>query len=325
MDSIISVKNISKDFILGNSFRKKDSIRAVNDVSFSLYKGKGLAIVGESGSGKSTIARIISRIYNYSEGEIFFQGKPFNYFKNKKNLAQYRKSVQMIFQDPFGSLNPIHTIYHHIERPLKIHNKRKLKDTDIKDEVYNILNQVGLLPEKSIAKKYPHELSGGQRQRVNIARTIAVDAEVILADEPTSMLDVSIRAGVLNLIESLKIKNNMALLYITHDIATARYLAESISVMYVGHMVEWGDTDEVLQNPKHPYTRLLVSAIPDPKKSIHVKLESSKKGEILLWKKSSKGCPFFQRCPEAKAKCQEATPPLSKISDNHYIRCFLYE
>lgn len=240
-------------------------------------------------------------------------------------MMTYREGVQMVWQDPFGSLNPTHTIFHHIARPLLIHKKiTSGNKKELEERVYDLLEQVGLIPPKETAAKYPHQLSGGQRQRVNLARNIAVGAEVVLADEPTSMLDVSIRAGVLNLMEEMKFEKKMSLLYITHDIATARYIAEDLAVMYVGHMVEWGDTEEIIHDPQHPYTKLLVSAVPDPSKSIHHKLEGNK-GEIPLWTPESAGCPFAGRCTHASERCKEQLPSVTQLSDNHFVRCYLYE
>ncbi|WP_171391573.1 ABC transporter ATP-binding protein [Vibrio mediterranei] len=322
---LIEGKNVVKDFAINSNTLKQPMMRAINDVSFKMYKSRGLAVVGESGSGKSTTAKMIAKMYAPSGGEIKYRGRDIQEIKARSELMKYREGVQMVWQDPFGSLNPTHTIFHHIARPLLIHNKvSKSNKKELEERVYDLLDQVGLIPPKETAAKYPHQLSGGQRQRVNLARNIAVGAEVVLADEPTSMLDVSIRAGVLNLMEEMKFEKQMSLLYITHDIATARYIAEDISVMYVGHMVEWGDTDEVIANPQHPYTQLLVSAVPDPKKSIHEKLEGNK-GEIPLWTPASVGCPFAGRCKHATSKCAEALPPVTKLADNHFVRCYLYE
>ncbi|MGF1772020.1 ABC transporter ATP-binding protein [Vibrio wakamikoensis] len=322
---LIEGNNVVKDFPINSNALSQPMMRAINDVSFKMYKSRGLAVVGESGSGKSTTAKMIAKMYAPSGGEIKYRGRDIQEIKSNRDLMQYREGVQMVWQDPFGSLNPTHTIFHHIARPLLIHNKvSKGNKKELEERVYSLLEQVGLIPPKETAAKYPHQLSGGQRQRVNLARNIAVGAEVVLADEPTSMLDVSIRAGVLNLMEEMKFEKQMSLLYITHDIATARYIAEDISVMYVGHMVEWGDTDEVIANPQHPYTQLLVSAVPDPAKSIHEKLAGNK-GEIPLWTPESVGCPFSGRCTHATSKCREALPGVTKLSDNHFVRCYLYE
>jgi peptide/nickel transport system ATP-binding protein len=323
-EPIIEGKHLIKDFPISSNSLNKPMMRALNDVSFSLYKSRGLSVVGESGSGKSTTAKMIAKMYAPSKGEIIYKGRDIATINKKNDLMAYREGVQMVWQDPFGSLNPTHTIFHHIERPLKIHKKARSNPKELEEQVYELLNQVGLTPAKETAKKYPHQLSGGQRQRVNLARNIAVGAEVVLADEPTSMLDVSIRAGVLNLMEEMKFEKKMALLYITHDIATARYIAEDLAVMYVGHMVEWGDCEEIIHQPQHPYTRLLVSAVPDPAKSIHQALEGNK-GEIPLWTPDSRGCPFAGRCTHATQKCRDALPPVTKLADNHFVRCYLFE
>ncbi|PSW19035.1 ABC transporter ATP-binding protein [Photobacterium sanctipauli] len=322
---IIEGKNLVKDFPVSSNSLKKSMMRAINDVSFKMYKSRGLSVVGESGSGKSTTAKMIAKMYAPTSGHIEYFGRDIATIEKKHDLMTYRQGVQMVWQDPFGSLNPTHTIFHHIARPLLIHNKvSKGNKKELEEMVYSLLDQVGLIPPKETAAKYPHQLSGGQRQRVNLARNIAVGAEVVLADEPTSMLDVSIRAGVLNLMEEMKFEREMALLYITHDIATARYIAEDLAVMYVGHMVEWGDTEEIIHDPQHPYTQLLVSAVPDPSKSIHEKLKGNK-GEIPLWTPESLGCPFAGRCTHATDKCREQLPGITQLSDNHFVRCYLYE
>lgn len=314
---ILSVQNLVKDFPIGQSMKGK-VMRAVNDVSFELRKGEALAIVGESGSGKSTGARVLTRIYDKTDGEVIFKGQKLKDFIKQHGDLEYSRQVQMIFQDPFGSLNPVHTIYHHIARPLLIH-KRAEKD-DIPQMVYDLLDQVGLSPVKETAEKYPHELSGGQRQRVAIARAIAVEPEVILADEPISMLDVSVRLGILNLMADLKDKRGISFMYITHDIATARYFAEKTAVMYVGHMVEWGNSDDVTQNPKHPYSQLLLSAVPEVGRSGQREL-MAKKGDIPLWKPSSVGCPFATRCLKASELCTQTVPEPTQVGEEHFVRC----
>ncbi|KII76805.1 ABC transporter ATP-binding protein [Vibrio renipiscarius] len=322
---IIEGKNLIKDFAVSSNSIKKSTMRAINDVSFKMYKGRGLAVVGESGSGKSTTAKMIAKMYPPTGGHIEYFGRDIETITKRDDLTKYRQGVQMVWQDPFGSLNPTHTIFHHLARPLLIHNKVPAGNKkELEQTVYHLLEQVGLIPPEATAAKFPHQLSGGQRQRVNLARNIAVGAEVVLADEPTSMLDVSIRAGVLNLMEEMKRERQMALLYITHDIATARYIAEDLAVMYVGHMVEWGDVDEIIHAPQHPYTQLLVSAVPDPSKSIHEKLKGNH-GEIPLWTPDSVGCPFAGRCLHTTPKCQEALPPVTELSDNHFVRCYLFD
>ncbi|MBM7037826.1 ABC transporter ATP-binding protein [Vibrio ulleungensis] len=321
---LIEGKNLIKDFEVSSHSLKNPMMRAINDVSFKMYKSRGLSVVGESGSGKSTTAKMIAKMYAPTGGQIEYRGRDIQTISKKKELMTYREGVQMVWQDPFGSLNPTHNIFHHIARPLLIHKKIKPGNKkELEERVYDLLEQVGLIPPKETAAKFPHQLSGGQRQRVNLARNIAVGAEVVLADEPTSMLDVSIRAGVLNLMEEMKFEKQMSLLYITHDIATARYIAEDLAVMYVGHMVEWGDTDEVIANAQHPYTQLLVSAVPDPSKSIHEKLKGNK-GEIPLWTPESVGCPFAGRCTHATDKCTERLPGVTQLAENHFVRCYLH-
>jgi peptide/nickel transport system ATP-binding protein len=203
----------------------------------------------------------MTKVYPATSGEILFHGRNINEIQSRKDLLDYRSKVQMVFQDPFGSLNPTHTIEHHLTRPLKIH-KQVANNADIPARLQELIELVELAPDT--LQKFPHELSGGQRQRVNLARALAVGAEVILADEPTSMLDVSIRLGVLNLMQRMKKELGIGFLYITHDLATAHYIAEETAVMYKGQIVEWGDTQAILTDPQHPYTQLLISAVPDP-------------------------------------------------------------
>ncbi|MDE1996454.1 MAG: ABC transporter ATP-binding protein, partial [Rhizobiaceae bacterium] len=242
-DAILALDAVTKTFGHGAS-----TVHAARSISFALRRGRTLALVGESGSGKTTCARLVMREYEPSEGVVLYKGKPVE--GSHASLKDYRRSVQMIFQDPFASLNPAHTIAYHLKRPLQLYH-RELKGGQLDDAVAELLTRVKLDP-KIVAPKHPHELSGGQRQRVNIARSLAVGAEVIVADEPTSMLDVSVRLGVLNLLNEMKRDMGLALLYITHDIATARYVAEDIMVMYAGQIVEWGAVDKVIDNPQHP-------------------------------------------------------------------------
>lgn len=249
---VLALDNVSKVF--GKS---GTPVYAARSVSFALKAGRTLALVGESGSGKTTCARLIMREYQPDQGQLLFRGAPVTH-----SMTAYRRAVQMIFQDPFSALNPAHTVHYHLERPLRLHQKG-LSTAQRKAAVEELLERVKLDPA-IVAAKFPHELSGGQRQRISIARALAVGPEVIVADEPTSMLDVSVRLGILNLLNEMKRSLGLALLYITHDIATARYVAEDIIVMYAGQIVEWGPTESVLNDPQHPYTRLLLSAVPDP-------------------------------------------------------------
>lgn len=319
---LIDVKDLVIDFALNNALFNRQYMRAVNQVSFTLKAGEALAVVGESGSGKSTCARALCRLLKPTSGNIYMQGVDVNSKANRMNQRDYAREVQMIFQDPFGSLNPVHTIRHHLTRPLRIHHPT-LKSNALEERVIEVIERVGLSPAKQTADKYPYELSGGQRQRVAIARALAVGAKFILADEPISMLDVSIRLGILNLMSDMK-DEGIGFLYITHDIATARYFAERTAVMYVGHMVEWGNSDSVTQNPQHPYTQLLISAVPGTgmRKKSEIK---SKKADIPIWKPESTGCPFAERCVQATDKCRAVMPPVTQLGKDHFVRCVLYE
>jgi peptide/nickel transport system ATP-binding protein len=266
--STLEVQRLGKRFPLRGTGLRRETLDAVSDVSFTLRPGCVTALVGESGSGKSTVARLLARIYAPTDGTIFFDGKDVGDQWRRKTLLEYRSRVQMIFQDPFASLNPVKRIEHHIARPLLIHGRCKRSQVDAR--VRELLGRVGLVPPEEIAQKYPHQLSGGQRQRVAIARALAVEPSVILADEPISMLDVSIRIGILNLILQLKRELGIAFLYITHDIASARYVSDEVLVMYRGRIVEQGPTDAVLLNPQHAYTKLLLSAVPNPESGLRL-------------------------------------------------------
>jgi peptide/nickel transport system ATP-binding protein len=244
----LEVRGLTKDF---------GKLRAVDEVSLTLRSGTITALVGESGSGKSTVARILVRLHDATSGSVLYDGKD---VLAGRDARAYRSRVQMIFQDPFDSLNPVRTVRHHLERPVRIHSV--VPKRDVTPRVHELLRTVGLVPPERFAAKYPHELSGGQRQRVSIARALAVNPSVILADEPISMLDVSIRIGILNLMLNLKRELGIAFLYITHDIASARYVADEVLVMFAGQIVEQGPTDSVLLEPLHEYTRLLLSAVP---------------------------------------------------------------
>ena len=320
----IEVDGLVIDFALDNALFNRHYVRAVNDVSFSIKAGEALAIVGESGSGKSTCARALTRLHKPARGALRLNGKDINDKAEPISQNELAKQVQMIFQDPFGSLNPVHTIRHHLYRPIKIHMPH-LKSDEVEQYMLEMLENVGLTPATQTADKYPHELSGGQRQRAAIARAVSTGARFILADEPISMLDVSIRLGILNLMADMK-EEGIGFLYITHDIATARYFAERTAVMYVGHMVEWGESDSVTQRPRHPYTQLLLSAVPEVGRKRDAKRASSKtKNQIPLWKPDSVGCPFVSRCTLAKERCSREMPTAKQVESDHFVCCFAAE
>jgi peptide/nickel transport system ATP-binding protein len=291
---ILALDNVSKIF-----GRADNPLYAARDVSFALHSGRTLALVGESGSGKTTAARLIMREYQPDRGQLLFRGAPLGR-ADSKALKAYRSSVQMVFQDPFASLNPAHTIHYHLDRPLRLH-QRGLSRAQRRAAVEELLARVKLDPAQLMGK-FPHELSGGQRQRISIARALAVNPQVIVADEPTSMLDVSVRLGILNLLNDMKRQLGLALLYITHDIATARYVAEDIMVMYAGQIVEWGDMEAVLGNPQHPYTRLLLSAVPDPDKRF------SEAGAEL------------DQIETIRRQSALPQPEIRQVAENHFIR-----
>ncbi|MGM1017618.1 MAG: ABC transporter ATP-binding protein [Actinomycetota bacterium] len=256
----LEARNLVKDFRLRSGLRSR-ILHAVKDVSFTLEPGKTVALVGESGSGKSTIARMLMKLETPTSGELLLDGRPSG--THGRALARYRSDVQMVFQDPFASLNPFHTIVHHLERPLRIHHP-ELSGDQVRERALELLERVRLSPAESFAERRPHELSGGQRQRVAIARALAPGARFIVADEPVSMLDVSIRLGVLNLLADLQRENRLGVLYITHDLATARHFSDEILVMYRGDIVERGPSDQVILDPQHEYTRTLLAAAPEP-------------------------------------------------------------
>jgi peptide/nickel transport system ATP-binding protein len=302
--SALEVRGLTKRFA---------KLSAVDGVSFELRPGTITALVGESGSGKSTVARLIARLYEPTAGRVLFDGE------DARGDRSYRSQVQMIFQDPFGSLNPVKTVEHHIERPLRIHDV--VPREQVATRVHELLQKVGLVPAAQIAKKYPHELSGGQRQRVAIARALAAEPKVILADEPASMLDVSIRLGILNLMLKLKEEHEIAFLYVTHDLASARYLADDMLVMYAGQIVERGPVEEVLASPLHPYTRLLLAAVPDPTRRLQADRIQERKGLAAAAIDPPEGCRFVKRCPLAIDICSHVTPPLVEARPQQSARC----
>lgn len=321
---IIEVQGLTKHFPLKRSvvpWRHIPQIHALDDTSFRLYPGKVTALVGESGSGKSTVARLLAKLYPPTNGRILFHGQDISHSRGRANTLHYRSQVQMIFQDPFGSLNPVKRVEHHIARPLILHHV--VPRQEVRARVRELLTTVGLVPADEFARKFPHELSGGQRQRVIVARALAVEPEVLLADEPISMLDVSIRMGVLNLILDLKQKENISFLYITHDIASARYVADEVLVMYAGQIVEKGPTDAVLQTPLHPYTKLLLSAVPNPGKGLSP-FRSEARGEVKAVIDPPDACRFVDRCPVATELSPCKNPPLVEVEPDHWVRCFLY-
>ncbi|MCZ4273488.1 ABC transporter ATP-binding protein [Maritalea porphyrae] len=285
-------------------FGPTKQVKALQDISFSLQKGQALALVGESGSGKSTCGRAVAGMFQIDSGKICVEGKPIATAHTSKEKRETARKVQMVFQDPFASLNPTHTVRHHLERPLKLH-KRVPADSTLEDELHRTLTDVELDPAATL-EKYPHELSGGQRQRINLARALAVGAELIIADEPTSMLDVSIRRSILNLMKRLKDERGITFLYITHDLATAHYLTENTAVMFGGRIVEYGPSDQIVRDPQHAYSKLLLSSVPSAKTKIDANFEHAKD--------------FSNFADEVRKATAASTAPLASIGEGRMMR-----
>ena len=320
---LLEARSLTRTFDVGTGGLglRRQTLRAVDDVSFALSPGKVTALVGQSGSGKSTIARLLLRLYAPTSGSILLGDEDVSSIRGRRDLRRYRSQVQMIFQDPFGSLNPVKRVGHHIARPLRRH--KVVPSSQVDERVHELLDAVGLTPPEVIAAKYPHELSGGQRQRVAIARALAVEPKVVIADEPVSMLDVSIRLGVLNLILELKERHDLGFLYITHDLASARYVADEILVLYAGQVVERGPTDEVLLDPLHPYTQLLLSAVPNPGAGLETE-ELPERKETVFAAPDTEACRFVDRCPFAFETCGSVAPQLIAARIEHDVRCHLF-
>jgi peptide/nickel transport system ATP-binding protein len=290
-------------------------IHAVDRVSVRLDAGKVTALVGESGAGKTTVGRLLAQIIKPDAGQVLLDGRPAPAGRPRSYAAQ----VQMVFQDPFASLNPVHRVRHHLIRPLQIHH---MAEGGADAAVAELLRRVALKPPDNFTRKFPYELSGGQRQRVAIARALAVRPRVLIADEPVSMLDVSIRLGVLNLLADLRDKEHLAILYITHDIASARYLADTIVVMYAGQLVESAPSVSLTDSPAHPYTQLLLSAAPDPDRGEPPHLEG--RGAPPSLSAPPSGCRFHPRCPYAMDICKRQAPPSFAVSADHIAACWLH-
>jgi peptide/nickel transport system ATP-binding protein len=314
---ILEIRGLSKTFASGGIFTAGRRVVAAEDISFRISRGEAVALVGESGSGKSTVARLLLRLEQADGGEILLDGKDMLALEPRHASIAYRGRVQMVFQDPFGSLNPVHTVAHHLIRPLLRHGRAKRHEAHA--EAIGLLRTVGLEPAEEFIHRHPYELSGGQRQRVAIARALAVDPDLLVADEPTSMLDVSIRMGILNLLARLKRERRLAILLITHDLASARYLAERVLVLFRGRVVEDGASEAVVERPAHPYTRALLASIADIGGQ-----EPRGRGQAkTAGDESEEGCPFASRCPEVMEMCRGTDPGPRRV-DGKLVRCHLY-
>jgi len=322
--AFIQVKNLVKYFPVYSTglLTKKQvaQVHAVDHISFDINKQETFALVGESGCGKTTTARLILNLIEPTSGEVIIDGENiFEKFKSgdRAEKLKLRRKMQMVFQNPYGSLDPRMTICDIITEPMVIHGHVKKEERC--ERVYELLKLVGL--EEYHAERYPHEFSGGQRQRICIARALAVEPQFIVADEPVSSLDVSIRAQILNLMDDLQKTMGLTYLYISHDLSSVRQVSQRVGVMYLGEIVELAETDELFDNPTHPYTQALIEAvpIPDPKiKNIKARL----RGEVPSPITPPPGCRFNPRCPKATAKCSEVTPELTEFGKGHYVACF---
>lgn len=318
MEEILRIENLQKHFVKKSIFSSQVSIvKATDDISFSVRKGEVFVLAGESGSGKSTIAKLILRSIQPDSGKIILEDEEIK--NDSKSLEKIRMQCQMVHQDPYDSINPRMKVFDIISEPLEIHNVGTKEER--KNRVIEVLKEVRLEPAEDIAKKYPHMLSGGQRQRIVIARALALKPKIIIADEPVSMLDVSIRAEVLELMNELQKKYGITFIYITHDLATARYFGQRIAILYLGKIVEMGPIDDVLLHPKHPYTQALIDAIsePDPE---NLKREKKIRINEPLDIDVYQGCRFQARCPYAIEKCKE-DPPLEKVENERDVACFV--
>lgn len=316
--TLVEVRNLKQYFHIRNHLGEKAYVKAVDDVSFDIFRGETLGLVGESGSGKTTLGRSILRIYNPTSGTVKMDGVDITQFKGAK-LLPYRKKMQYIFQDPYASLDPRMTVSDIVGEPLDIHKLYSSKK-DRADKIRDLLSLVGLNTEH--ASRYPHEFSGGQRQRIGIARSIAVEPEFIVCDEPVSALDVSIRAQIINTLEEMQERLNLTYLFISHDLGVVRHTCDRVGVMYLGHIVELVESEELYKNPLHPYTKALLTAIPEPNPE---KAKNRNRiilnGEIPSPVNPPSGCKFRTRCPYAKDICAKDVPQLTDFGNGHYVAC----
>ncbi|HIP88529.1 MAG TPA: ABC transporter ATP-binding protein [Thermococcus paralvinellae] len=321
MEKVLEVKHLKKYFPVKGLFFTKGWVKAVDDISFEIYRGETFGLVGESGCGKTTTGRTILRLIEPTAGEILFEGKNIMGLKGD-GLKWFRRKAQIMFQDPYSSLNPRQTVFEIIMEPVRFHG---IEVDDPEEFVINLLKSVGL--NEMHLYRYPHEFSGGQRQRIALARIMALRPEFIVLDEPTSALDVSVQANILNTLKDLQEKHGFTYLFISHDLGVVKYMSHRIGVMYLGKLVEVGPADKIFENPLHPYTQMLLSAIPVPDPEMAKELKAKRKivkGEPPSPINPPAGCRFHPRCPFAKDVCKKEEPPMIEVEKNHYVACWLY-
>ena len=316
---------VVKDLRVWHSVRKLFTtvgyIRAVDDVSFSVPRGKIVAIVGESGCGKTTLARAIMSLVPVTSGSVIFEGKDITKLPRTVVRRWYTRQVGLVQQDPYAAMPPFMNIKTILEEPMKIH---KVPKEERMNRIVNMLTEVGLTPPEDFLYKYPHMLSGGQLQRVAIARALILYPKLVLADEPVSMLDASVRIEILSMFKELQEKYKTSVLYITHDFATAKYFSSEIMVMYAGQIVEIGDTRDVIRAPKHPYTEALINVLPDPDPQNRFTLKKTLPGEPPNLMRPPPGCRLSPRCPYVMERCKTQEPPLFELPGNRKVKCWLY-
>ena len=321
-DAVLKVENLKVHFpVKGGLFTKKQVVKAVDGVSFEIYPRETFGLVGESGCGKSTTGRAIVKLYEPTSGTVYYHGEDVTKIKGS-HLAEFRRNVQMIFQDPYASLNPRMTVGEIIREPMDIHHIFNTKE-EREQRVRELLDIVGLKPDH--IRRYPHEFSGGQRQRIGIARTLALNPQFIVCDEPISALDVSIQAQVINLLEHIQKEMGISYLFIAHDLSMVKHISDRIGVMYLGNLVEIGDSDDVYHRPLHPYTQALLSAVPIPDPRVaREKKRIVLEGELPSPLDTPSGCVFRTRCPNATERCARDKPGMVNVG-KRTVACFLYE
>ena len=320
-DTLLRVEDLKIYYpVAGSGFGKKEFVKAVDGVTFEVKKGEVFGIVGESGCGKSTLGRGVCKLENLTSGHVYLDGEDITEY-NDLRMRSVRKKVQMVFQDPYASLNPRMSVFDIIAEPLLVHHLYQDK-ADLEKKVLDLLHRVGL--DDYHANRYPHEFSGGQRQRIGIARALAVEPSLIIADEPVSALDVSIQAQVLNLLNELKHDLDLTYIFVAHDLNVVEYISDRVGVMYLGNFVEVGEKEKIYSNPMHPYTQALLSAVPVPDptaKRERILLE----GSIPSAHKPPTGCKFHTRCPKCMECCKTQAPERYEVDDGHYVYCHLYD